>query len=413
MLSRQTRITLLLILDSVFFLIEIIIGYSVNSLALIADSFHMLNDVMSLIVALYAVKLASQRDFSPKYSYGWQRAEVLGALINGVFLLALCFNIVIEAIKRFFVIEVGSAGLLSNIIGLLLFHEHGHAGHDHSTISTEPTKDLEEQPESSLDDILVHPAQTRQSVVLAAQKTAQELQELEEENEEYPAQAQELEENEGSDELVIDTTANVNTVNLATTTTTENHQPPVDSTTSTNHLFLHVLGDALGNIGVIITALFIKYAAFSWRFYADPIVSLIITIIIFMTALPLGVPSVHELHIWQLSDTKRIASVHVLLAPSADYVTIAANIRGLLHAYGVHSTTIQPEFIKVDVNANGGERTVVVANPGNPVESELIPNEIENHEYSCLLRCSEDDSCAQNLCCPPPKQQVESPDKFI
>jgi hypothetical protein len=57
---------------------------------------------------------------------------VLGALVNGVFLLALCFSIFMEAIERFFnvseisnaklVVIVGSLGLASNIIGLFLFH---------------------------------------------------------------------------------------------------------------------------------------------------------------------------------------------------------------------------------------------------------------------------------------------------
>src|SRR5208282_1762944 len=57
---------------------------------------------MSLIVALYAIKLAARQTTSPKYSYGWQRAEILGALINGVFLLALCLSIFLEAVQRFF-----------------------------------------------------------------------------------------------------------------------------------------------------------------------------------------------------------------------------------------------------------------------------------------------------------------------
>lgn len=41
--------------------LEIIVGYSVGSLALVADSFHMLNDVMSLIVALYALNVSHGR----------------------------------------------------------------------------------------------------------------------------------------------------------------------------------------------------------------------------------------------------------------------------------------------------------------------------------------------------------------
>ena len=114
-------------------------GYAVGSLALVADSFHMLkyasfnlnfqithitpdsSDVMSLVVALYAIKARHSRFFfvflplnplhlqltngnskDPRYSYGWHRAEILAALINGVFLLALCFSIFLEAIGRFF-----------------------------------------------------------------------------------------------------------------------------------------------------------------------------------------------------------------------------------------------------------------------------------------------------------------------
>lgn len=67
-----------------------------------------------------------------KNTFGWARAEVLGALINAVFLLALCFSILIESLKRFvdperlhnpiLVFWVGVIGLIVNIIGLFLFH---------------------------------------------------------------------------------------------------------------------------------------------------------------------------------------------------------------------------------------------------------------------------------------------------
>jgi hypothetical protein len=44
----------------------------------------MLNDLISLVVALWAIRLADQRHPThSKYSYGWQRAEILGALFNG------------------------------------------------------------------------------------------------------------------------------------------------------------------------------------------------------------------------------------------------------------------------------------------------------------------------------------------
>lgn len=70
-----------------------------------------------------------------KNTFGWIRAEILGAFVNAVFLIALCFSILVESLKRLVEIEeikdpkllliVGSLGLAVNLIGLCLFHEHG------------------------------------------------------------------------------------------------------------------------------------------------------------------------------------------------------------------------------------------------------------------------------------------------
>lgn len=56
-LSRSGKIILLLVLNIVMFLAEIIVGYMTGSLALIADAFHMLSDVISQIIALYAIRV--------------------------------------------------------------------------------------------------------------------------------------------------------------------------------------------------------------------------------------------------------------------------------------------------------------------------------------------------------------------
>lgn len=53
-------------------------------------------------------------------------------------------------------------------------------------------------------------------------------------------------------------------------------------------LLLHVLGDALGNVGVIATGLIIWLTSWKFKFYCDPLISLVITAIIFHSALPLG-----------------------------------------------------------------------------------------------------------------------------
>ncbi|KIM33016.1 hypothetical protein M408DRAFT_62241 [Serendipita vermifera MAFF 305830] len=138
-------------------------------------------------------------------------------------------------------------------------------------------------------------------------------------------------------------------------------------------LLLHVLGDALGNVGVISSGLIIWQTTWKWRYYSDPVISLFITMIIFSSALPLvksasyillqgvpediklddlrvdignveGVVSVHELHVWQLSETKHIASVHIRLDQKADYMHAVIAIRKILHRCDIHNATIQPEF---------------------------------------------------------------------
>jgi len=82
---------------------------------------------------------------SHKNTYGWARAEVLGALVNSVFLIALCFTIFVEAIQRLthmheiehtdWMLYVGITGFVINVVGLVLFHRHSHGlshGHGHS-----------------------------------------------------------------------------------------------------------------------------------------------------------------------------------------------------------------------------------------------------------------------------------------
>ncbi|KAA0711335.1 Zinc transporter 1 [Triplophysa tibetana] len=110
---------------------------------MLSDSFHMLSDVIALVVALIAMSFAETARASDKNTYGWIRAEVIGALVNAVFLTALCFTILLESVERYtvpheienprIVIWVGFAGLLVNVLGLFLFHGHsGLGGHGHS-----------------------------------------------------------------------------------------------------------------------------------------------------------------------------------------------------------------------------------------------------------------------------------------
>jgi cobalt-zinc-cadmium efflux system protein len=80
--------------------IEFVGGLLTGSLALLADAAHMLSDNLALTLALIAVWLAG-RPSTPERSFGYQRAEVLAALANGVLLVVLAIWIFFEAWGRF------------------------------------------------------------------------------------------------------------------------------------------------------------------------------------------------------------------------------------------------------------------------------------------------------------------------
>ncbi|KAL8784458.1 MAG: hypothetical protein Q9195_009035 [Heterodermia aff. obscurata] len=575
-LSKSTRIMILLGIDTIFFLVELIAGYAVHSLALVADSFHMLNDVLSLCVGLWAVRVAHQKPSSNIVLTGlkWQRAETLGALINGVFLVALCVTIFLEAIQRFvepqtisnpqLVFIVGCLGLVSNLAGLFLFHDHGHShggehqhggsntledaeeGHGHggfgddsvgdahtdaiadeggnvadvlpqNTIAGWPktkvipkyrersgskgfTKSDEDEstarnsssPRStrtsitsqtnqrhrshtstsrsryaSADDIQVHPASFRKDFIASSRLeniesgSDSDLSEEEEavnDTEESPlikrsSSHSSVKAKNGARPSHGDTVSN----RYDPSHKGHKHAQPKAEDSSAGHshsdlnmrgVFLHVMGDALGNIGVIASALFIWGTNFSWRFYSDPLISLIITLIILASAIPLclaasrillqavpagisvddikddigllpGVVSCHHLHVWQLSDTKMVASLHIQVGydfkgeGSARYMALARAVRKCLHEYGIHSSTIQPEFCLVEDHDHSGgspsEDNEGEGEMGNGTARGSKAPSMRSHEpETCLLDCG--DECGDGgQCCAPGATTEQKP----
>ncbi|XP_078494035.1 proton-coupled zinc antiporter SLC30A1-like [Ciona intestinalis] len=338
--TKTSRLSSMLGLIVVYFLAEAVVGHLTSSLTLIADSFHMLSDALSLIVALVAVRLSkrgAQHSITPwpsKQAYfntfGWVRFEVVGALINSTFLFALCISITMEAIEKFYdpslisqpelVLAVGGCGLFINLIGLVLFGGHAHAGHDHGH---------EHSHEHSHDHNHTH-------------------------------------NNNG---------------------TTEQHM-------NMKAVFLHVLGDALGSVIVMISATIIYLVPYEenvmvsagnatavnvvtnvnkWIMYIDPAMSIVLVLIMIFTTYPLfkesslvllqtvpkhiklqnlkekiktieGVQEIQNFHLWQLTGDKLVATVHVWCNDAISYLRIAAEIKQRLNDAGIHSTTIQPEF---------------------------------------------------------------------
>jgi zinc transporter 1 len=312
-LHTHWRFILMIILTGSFFFVELIVGIIIESLALQADAFHMLSDLMALIIAFYSVIL-SKRDATDKATFGWLRAEIIGALVNGVFLIASCFFIIIESIHKFMEFEeleetlgkevdllliVGGIGLAINFIGVVIFltdnshthsHSHSHGGHSQGHVHSHNHGENDENKKSL----------------------------------------------------------------------------------NVKALMMHMMGDIFGSISVMVSGLLIKFLDSIYKFLADPLVSLLIVCLILLNAIPLvkqcvhillqkvpkhintkevkkkinkieGIIGCHHLHVWQLNDARIIGTVHVMIEDDADFFKIFSSIQSIMHQHGVHNTTIQPE----------------------------------------------------------------------
>src|SRR5437660_854432 len=86
-------------LNGALFVLEIAGGVAFHSLALLADGAHLLTDVVGLGLAIVAERLAA-RPATDRHTYGWQRAEVLAGLANGIILIVASCAIAWEAFDR-------------------------------------------------------------------------------------------------------------------------------------------------------------------------------------------------------------------------------------------------------------------------------------------------------------------------
>ncbi|KAI3318716.1 cation efflux protein [Xylariaceae sp. AK1471] len=355
-LSSKQKLIAVICISFSFFVAEIAVAFYTKSLALLADAFHYLNDLIGFIIALAAI-LVSERAKSPQnFSFGWARAQLLGAFFNGVFLLALGLSIFLQSIERFIAIRpvenprlvliIGSVGLALNILSATLLHEHH--GHDHGRHSHAPSHSHtgDSYHEAGHEHVHSLGSVNIEAAIPSSQSSSQDIP-------------------------------------LTPISAHAEHRHTIVNLQAPGRdlgimgVLVHVIGDALNNVAVIIAALVIWLTTSPTRFYADPGVSTVISILIFLSSIPLvknsgkilmqsaprgvdledvkhdlekipGIESVHELHIWRLDQKKAIASAHVVVSNNdnamADFMDQAKTVNECLHAYGIHSATLQPEL---------------------------------------------------------------------
>jgi zinc transporter 2 len=147
-MDKETRLLLAIVLSFLFMTVEFIGGYIANSIAIYSDAAHLLTDVAGFLIALIATITAKHRG-SRHLTYGYVRAEVMGALFSIISLWIITAYLFYEASRRtlswfrgngeavdgFFMFLVAVFGIMVNIsLGLLFQDEHGgefHPGHSH------------------------------------------------------------------------------------------------------------------------------------------------------------------------------------------------------------------------------------------------------------------------------------------
>ncbi|XP_063159801.1 calcium/manganese antiporter SLC30A10-like [Candoia aspera] len=365
--GQTCRLIFMLVLTAGFFVAELVSGYVGNSIALVSDSFSMLSDLIALSVGIATGRLSRQRRRRPGASYGSGRAEVVGALSNAVFLAALYFTILMEAVQRLakpeairdaaLILVVGALGLAVNLVGLLVFqdwvcccHRRGspapprlsHEDESQTRAVTGSSSALEGTAEESSGATAAAKGAPRVSGIGEAGDSADTQKNAEEDG----AQKKEKK----SEALNI------------------------------RGVLLHVMGDALGSV-IVVVAASIFYALpldentpCNWQCYIDPSLTIIMVFIILSSAFPLiketatillqmvpkslnmqiltnkllevpGVSSIHELHVWEFVKGKNIATLHIKCQSTSDYPVASYKIREVFHEEGIHSVTIQPEYL--------------------------------------------------------------------
>ncbi|MEU7528984.1 cation diffusion facilitator family transporter [Saccharothrix sp. NPDC042600] len=119
-------------IGAAFMVVEFVVGFATQSLAVISDAAHMLTDVLGVGMALTAILLARRAKAAGSRTFGMYRAEVLAALANAVLLFGVAGYVVFEAVGRFGnppevpglpVMLVAVGGLLANFVSFLLLRD--------------------------------------------------------------------------------------------------------------------------------------------------------------------------------------------------------------------------------------------------------------------------------------------------
>ncbi|XP_076865182.1 proton-coupled zinc antiporter SLC30A8 isoform X3 [Brachyhypopomus gauderio] len=303
----------------VFMVGEILGGYFAGSLAVMTDAAHLLVDFTSFIISLFSLWLSS-KPATHTLSYGWHRAEILGALLS-VFTIWLVTGVLVYlAVERLIhedyeiegtvMLITSGCAVLANIIMALTLHQSGH-GHSHGGLDSHGHGHSHGRKNS----------------------------------------------------------------HSHTNTDSDHHDPEAgkkqQGNASVRAAFVHVIGDLLQSVSVLVSALIIFFRP-EYKI-ADPICTFLFSLFVLGTTMTImrdilvvlmegtpvgvaygevrerllsikGVKAVHNLHIWALTMNQVVLTAHVATDDSVEQQAVLREITQFCFTtYSFHSVTIQLE----------------------------------------------------------------------
>ncbi|KAM9418941.1 proton-coupled zinc antiporter SLC30A8-like isoform 1-T1 [Salvelinus alpinus] len=339
----------------VFMIGEILGGYFAGSLAVMTDAAHLLVDFASFIISLVSLWLSS-RPATRTLSYGWHRAEILGALLSVVTIWLVTGVLVYLAVQRLIrdnyeiegtiMLITSGCAVLANIIMAFTLHQSGH-GHSHGGLSSghghsHGNNDKGNHGHShAVGDRHGHSNKSNHSHGNGNQENHSHGNGNVEQHGGVDIQRNELSES----------------------------QPQANA--SVRAAFVHVVGDLLQSISVLVSAIIIFFKP-EYKI-ADPICTFLFSIFVLGTTITIlkdilivlmegtpagvkhgevrdrllavkGVKSVHSLHIWALTMNQTVLSAHVAIDDLVDAQPVLREMTQTCFSnYNFHSVTIQLE----------------------------------------------------------------------
>ncbi|KAM4539702.1 proton-coupled zinc antiporter SLC30A2 [Odontesthes bonariensis] len=321
----RRRLYVVSVVCLIFMVGEIVGGYLAGSLAVMTDAAHLLTDLASFIISLFSLWLSS-KPATQKLSFGWHRAEILGALLS-IFTIWLVTGVLVYlAVERLvsdnYTIEgnimliTSGCAVVANIIMAVTLHQSGH-GHSHGGLSSHG-----------------HGHETGKEKLSNSIHSNDECIDLEQNQANHGVKTQQ-------------------------------------ANASVRAAFVHVMGDLLQSISVLVSAIIIFFKP-EYKM-ADPICTFLFSILVLCTTFAImrdillvlmegtpsgvkyrevqdrllavkGVTAVHNLHIWALTINQAVLTAHVAIDDSADAQTVLREMtQACFSSHNFHSITIQME----------------------------------------------------------------------